>query len=105
MGWRLCTGDVWPRSTPPLPRRRRRPRRREQGPQGADKETTIPVVEEEISVGTRQVERGTARIHTRVTEHPVEEAVRLREEHVTVERHPVNRPAGRRSGGGQGTDD
>jgi uncharacterized protein (TIGR02271 family) len=68
-------------------------RRREQGQQGADKETTIPVVEEEITVGTRQVERGTARIHTRVTEHPVEETVRLREEHVTVERHPVNRPA------------
>jgi uncharacterized protein (TIGR02271 family) len=67
--------------------------RREQGPHGADKETTIPVVQEEISVGTRQVERGTVRIHTRVTEHPVEEAVRLREEHVTVERHPVNRPA------------
>src|SRR4030095_3832112 len=67
--------------------------RREQGPHGADKETTIPVVEEEIWVGTRQVERGTVRIHTRVTEHPVEEAVRLREEHVTVERHPVHRPA------------
>ena len=50
-------------------------------------------MEEEISVSTRQVERGTARIHTRVTEHPVEETVRLREEHVTVERHPVNRPA------------
>jgi len=67
--------------------------RREQGQHGADKETTIPVVQEEISVGTRQVERGTARIHTRVTEHPVEETVRLREEKVTVERHPVNRPA------------
>jgi len=67
--------------------------RRDPGQHGADKEITIPVVEEEITVGTRQVERGTARIHTRVTERPVEEAVRLREEHVTVERHPVNRPA------------
>ena len=64
MGWRLCTGDVWPRSTHPLPRRRRgRRRRREQGPHGADQETTIPVVEEEISVGTRQVERHGAHPH------------------------------------------
>jgi uncharacterized protein (TIGR02271 family) len=58
-----------------------------------DKETTIPVVEEELSVGKRQVERGQARVHTRVTERPVEESVRLREERVTVERHPVDRPA------------
>jgi uncharacterized protein (TIGR02271 family) len=55
--------------------------------------TTIPVVEEEISVGKRQVEHGTTRIHSRVEEHPVEESVRLREEKVIVERHPVNRPA------------
>ena len=61
--------------------------------QGPEQETTIPVVEEELAVGTRQVERGTVRIHTRVTEHPVEETVRVREEKVTVERHPVNRPA------------
>jgi uncharacterized protein (TIGR02271 family) len=60
----------------------------------ADQEgTTIPVVEEELSVGKRQVEHGTTRIHTRVEERPVEETVRLREERVVVERHPVNRPA------------
>jgi hypothetical protein len=58
-----------------------------------DKEATIPVVEEELSVGKRQVERGQARVHTRVTERPVEESVRLRDEKVTVERHPVDRPA------------
>jgi stress response protein YsnF len=56
-------------------------------------EVTIPVVEEEISVGKREVERGRVRIHTRVQERPVEESVRLREEKVSVERRPVDRPA------------
>jgi stress response protein YsnF len=71
--------------------------RREQEHLGArrvDKEgTTIPVVEEEVSIGKRQVEHGKTRIHTHVEERPVEESVRLREEKVVVERHPVNRPA------------
>jgi len=56
-------------------------------------EVTIPVVEEELTVGKREVSRGGARIHTHVTERPVEETVTLREEHVNVERHPVNRAA------------
>lgn len=51
----------------------------------------IPIVEEQISVGKREVERGGARIHTRVIETPVSESVQLREEHVTVERHAVDR--------------
>ena len=56
-------------------------------------EITIPVVEEDIAIGTREVERGHVRIYSRVTEQPVEESVRLREEKVTVERRPVDRPA------------
>jgi uncharacterized protein (TIGR02271 family) len=56
-------------------------------------EVTIPVVEEDLTIGTREVERGHVRIYSRVTERPVEEAVRLREERVTVERRPVDRPA------------
>ena len=56
-------------------------------------DVNIPVVEEELQVGTRQVRRGGVRLYTHVTEQPVEETVRLREEHVTVERHPVDRPA------------
>jgi stress response protein YsnF len=56
-------------------------------------EITIPVVEEDISIGKREVERGHVRIYSRVTEQPVEESVRLREEKVTVERRPVERPA------------
>jgi uncharacterized protein (TIGR02271 family) len=56
-------------------------------------EVTIPVVEEDLTVGKREVERGHVRIFSRVTEQPVEESVRLREEQVTVERRPVDRPA------------
>ena len=58
-----------------------------------DKEVTIPVVEEDITIGKREVERGHVRIFSRVTEQPVEESVRLREEKVTVERRPADRPA------------
>jgi uncharacterized protein (TIGR02271 family) len=54
---------------------------------------TIPVVEEEMTVGKRQVQRGRVRVFTRVTERPVEESVNLREEHATIERRPVDRPA------------
>ncbi len=57
-------------------------------------ETAIPVVEEELRVGKREVERGGVRVESRVTETPVEEQVNLREEHVHVERRPVNRPVG-----------
>jgi uncharacterized protein (TIGR02271 family) len=56
-------------------------------------DVNIPVVEEELQVGTRQVPRGGVRLYTRVTERPVEETVRLRDEEVHVERRPVDRPA------------
>ena len=54
-------------------------------------ETVIPIVEEKLNVGTRQTERD-VNVHTTVTQQPVEEQVRLREEHVTVERRAVDRP-------------
>lgn len=54
---------------------------------------TIEVVEEELHVGKRAVEKGGVRVTSHVEEVPVEEQVRLREEHVEVERRPVNRPA------------
>lgn len=55
-------------------------------------EAVLPVVQEELQVGKRQVQSGGARIYTHVTEQPVEEQVRLREEKVDVNRRPVNRP-------------
>jgi len=54
---------------------------------------TIEVVEEEMQVGKRAVETGGVRVKSYVHEVPVEEDVRLRKEHVEVERRPVNRPA------------
>ena len=57
-----------------------------------DKEAVIPVVEEELRVGKREVEKGGVRVTSNVTETPVEEEVRLREERINVERRPVNRP-------------
>lgn len=59
--------------------------------EAAEHEMTLPVIEEQLRVGKREVERGAARVHTSVQEVPVEETVRLREEHVTVERRPVDR--------------
>jgi len=53
----------------------------------------IPVVEEELQVGKREVRRGGVRVYSHVTERPVEETVNLREEHVHVQRSAVNRPA------------
>ena len=57
----------------------------------AGDEQVLQVVEEELAVGKRQVQRGGARVHTFVTETPVSEQVSLHEEHVTVQRRPVDR--------------
>jgi len=57
-------------------------------------EAVVPVVEEELKVGKRAVEKGGVRVSTHVTETPVEEQVHLREEHVKVQRRPVDRAAG-----------
>jgi len=53
-------------------------------------EVAIPIVEEEIRIGKREVESGGVRVETRVEETPVNEQVTLRDERVTVERRPVN---------------
>ena len=53
----------------------------------------LPVVEEQLRVGKREVERGGVRVYSRMTEQPVEQAVTLREEHAHVERRAVDRPA------------
>ena len=59
---------------------------------GAGNEEVIPVVEEELVVGKREVERGGIRVRSYVTETPVHEQVRLREENVSVERRSVDQP-------------
>lgn len=54
----------------------------------AEREEQIPIVEEQVTVGKRSVERGGVRVRSYVVETPVEEQVRLRDETVTVERRP-----------------
>lgn len=56
--------------------------------------TRIPVVEEQLNVGKREVQRGGVRVIKRMREIPVHESVELRAEHVHVERRPADRPAG-----------
>ncbi|MBC6991048.1 YsnF/AvaK domain-containing protein [Hymenobacter sp. BT491] len=51
------------------------------------------VIEENLQVGKRVEQTGGARLRSRIVERPVEANVRLREEHVTVQRNPVDRPA------------
>jgi uncharacterized protein (TIGR02271 family) len=58
-------------------------------PTRPDQQQRVPVVEEELRVGKREVVRGGVRIYSRVEERPVEQQVHLREEHVVVDRHPV----------------
>ncbi len=55
-------------------------------------EAVIPIIEEEVRVGKREVETGGVRVSTRVEEQPVQEQVTLRDEDVRVERRPVDRP-------------
>ncbi|MBC7686040.1 MAG: YsnF/AvaK domain-containing protein [Bdellovibrionales bacterium] len=64
-----------------------------QGTQQRSGETqAIPIIQEELKVGKREVQRGGVRIFQRVVETPVNETVGLREERVNVERHAVDRP-------------
>lgn len=56
-------------------------------------EVSAKVIEENLQVGKRVEQTGGARLRSRIVERPVEASVRLREEHVNVERTAVNRPA------------
>jgi len=58
----------------------------------ADGKTVLPVVEESLDVSKREVEKGHVHVYTEVTEKPVSTDVSLRQENITVERRPVDRP-------------
>lgn len=62
----------------------------------ADRDTgmdeRIPIVEERLTVGKREVDRGGVHIRSYVTETPVHEQVRLRNERIDVERRAVDLP-------------
>ena len=56
-------------------------------------QTAIPIVEEQLAVGKRDVDRGGVRVYSHVVEQPVSADVTLRDEKILVERRPVNRIA------------
>ncbi len=58
-----------------------------------DVDQKVKIIEENLEVGKRTVETGGIRMKSRIVSRPVEESIRLREERVTVNRTPVNRPA------------
>ena len=58
----------------------------------AGAEERIPLAEEQIVIGKREVGRGYVRVRSYVVETPVEEQVTLHQEHVDIERRPVDRP-------------
>jgi len=57
-----------------------------------DGKMVLPVVEEQVDVSKRQVEKGRVHVYTEVTETPVSTDVSLRQENVTIERRPADRP-------------
>ena len=63
------------------------------GTTSAEEETTIPIIEEQLKVGKRIIQKGGVRIFQHIIETPVEESVQLRDEHVKIKRTPVDLPA------------
>jgi uncharacterized protein (TIGR02271 family) len=59
---------------------------------GTTNDEVIPVVDERLVVGKRDVNLGRVRVRSYLREEPVSEDVNLHEERVTLERRPVDRP-------------
>src|SRR5215212_2173597 len=56
----------------------------------SEQDQVIPVAEERLNIGKRDVSHGRVRVRSYVVETPVTEQVDLREEHVEIERRPVD---------------
>jgi len=85
-GWTGYSGsDYRPRATGTATAMSRAP--------AESREDVIPVTEEELRIGKRDVSSGRVRVRSYVVETPVRESVDLRQEHVSVERRPVDRAA------------
>jgi len=63
-----------------------------EGNVSGEREEVIPIVEENLVVGKRDVNRGGVRVRSYVSETPVHEQIRLRNERVNVERRSVDQP-------------
>jgi uncharacterized protein (TIGR02271 family) len=57
-----------------------------------DADQVMKVVQENLQVGKRDVERGKVRVYNRITSKEVEEKVGLRHEEIHVQRRPVDHP-------------
>jgi len=57
-----------------------------------ERDLVIPVIDEELEIGKREIDAGGVRVSTHVTAVPVEKTVTVREEHIRVERRTVDRP-------------
>ena len=57
----------------------------------AGREETALIIEEELSIGKREVASGGARVTSSVEERPVEKTVSLRQEEVKADRHSADR--------------
>lgn len=78
-----------------LPESSHQPEKPAKADNGANvEEEAVPVVEEQVEIGKRRVSKGGMQVTTEVTETPVRETVRLREEKVDVERHKADRALG-----------
>lgn len=91
---RTATAAAAPQNYEPMPRGGGATARNVAGVtrEANDNEITLPIVEEQMTVGKRAVEKGGVNVRTTMTEKPIQETVSLREENVTVERHKVDRP-------------
>jgi uncharacterized protein (TIGR02271 family) len=67
---------------------------RQPAAQGEGEQAAMTRHEEELAVGTQQVEAGRARLHKWVETEPVELDVELRQETARVTREPVDQPVG-----------
>jgi uncharacterized protein (TIGR02271 family) len=67
--------------------RNRRTKKEEEG------EATIPIINEELQVGKKEVETGGVRLRSKLVEKEVSEDITLRDEEVHVERNSVDHPA------------
>ncbi len=63
------------------------------GTAAATEGTAIPIIEESLVVGKREVDRGGVRVYSHVVEHPVAADVTLHDEFINVDRRFVDRPA------------
>lgn len=65
----------------------------DRGHHNSAEQQSVPVINEELRVGKREVNKGKVRVVSHVSEHPVEKSVNLHEEHAHIERRPVDRAA------------